>query len=188
MCLQLPHQPDPLALLLQRSSDTEIGQARIPLSKVYASKATEERRVQLVTSKGKSAGELLLMLTFKPDTATATATATAAARAPAPAQSSLTACRHQALAAVSPPIRASQNAWVHICPQSTKSMYQLIGMHLRRPSSLWLCCPLLRPVLQPLPMQRRRRSPSTWRRRHSPPTQRTPRSPCLELLQCSRLS
>jgi hypothetical protein len=40
------------------SSDTAIGEARIPLSKVYASKATEELRVPLMTSKGKTAGEL----------------------------------------------------------------------------------------------------------------------------------
>jgi hypothetical protein len=46
-------------------------------------------------------------------------------------QSSLTACRHQALAAVSPPSGASQNAWVCICPQTTNQMYQLIGMHRR---------------------------------------------------------
>jgi hypothetical protein len=42
---------------------------------------------------------------------------------------SLTACHHQALAAVSPPSGASQNAWVYICPQTTKSMYHLVGMH-----------------------------------------------------------
>jgi hypothetical protein len=46
------------------------------------------------------------------------------------ASTSLTACRHQALAAVSPPNGASQNAWVYICPQTTTSMYQLIDMHL----------------------------------------------------------
>jgi hypothetical protein len=61
-----------------------------------------------------------------------------------PPWSSLTACRHQALAAVSPPSGASQNAWVYICPQTTKSRYQLVGMHLgphwvgRSPyTSLW---------------------------------------------------
>jgi hypothetical protein len=39
-----------------------------------------------------------------------------ACRASGAGQSSLTACRHQALAAVSPPSGASQNAWVYICP------------------------------------------------------------------------
>jgi hypothetical protein len=50
-------------------------------------------------------------------------------RHPCRTQSSLTACRHQASAAVSPPSGASQNAWVYICPQTTESTYQLIGMH-----------------------------------------------------------
>jgi hypothetical protein len=31
---------------------------------------------------------------------------------------------------VGPPPGASQNAWVYICPQTTKSMHQLIGMQL----------------------------------------------------------
>jgi hypothetical protein len=55
-------------------------------------------------------------------------TAPPLARGPAGCWSGLTACRrHQALAAVSPPSGASQNAWVYyICPQTTKSMYQLI--------------------------------------------------------------
>jgi hypothetical protein len=34
-----------------------------------------------------------------------------------------------------PPSGVSQNAWVYICPQTTKSMYQLIGMHLGGPSA-----------------------------------------------------
>jgi hypothetical protein len=41
--------------------------------------------------------------------------------------SSLTTCRHQKLAAVSPHSGPVKNAWVYICPQTTKSMHQLIG-------------------------------------------------------------
>lgn len=47
-------------------SDTPIGSSRIPLMRVYASRATEEIRAQLADEKGKSAGELQLLLTFKP--------------------------------------------------------------------------------------------------------------------------
>jgi hypothetical protein len=46
------------------ASDTEIGSARIPLSRVYAMK-TEEVRVPLVSRKGKAAGELQLLLTYR---------------------------------------------------------------------------------------------------------------------------
>ncbi|GAB4820220.1 hypothetical protein N2152v2_007266 [Parachlorella kessleri] len=47
------------------ASDTEIGHARVPLTAIY-SKATQELRIPLVSPKGKSAGELQLLLTFKP--------------------------------------------------------------------------------------------------------------------------
>ena len=50
---------------LQMASDTEIGHARVPLTAIY-SKATEELRIPLVSPKGKTAGELQLLLTFKP--------------------------------------------------------------------------------------------------------------------------
>ncbi|GAB4820242.1 hypothetical protein N2152v2_007288 [Parachlorella kessleri] len=48
------------------SSDTEIGHARVPLINIYSSKNTEELRVPLLSAKGKSAGELQLLVTFKP--------------------------------------------------------------------------------------------------------------------------
>ncbi len=54
-------------------------------------------------------------------------------------QSSLTACRHQTLAAVSPPSGASQKAWVYICPQTTESTCKLIGMHLNCRGRRALC-------------------------------------------------
>jgi hypothetical protein len=41
--------------------------------------------------------------------------------------SSLTACRHQTLAAVSPPCGASQIAWAYICPKTTNSMRWVQG-------------------------------------------------------------
>lgn len=46
-------------------SDKEIGTGRLALSRVYQA-GTMEERVQLVTAKGKAAGELQLVLTFKP--------------------------------------------------------------------------------------------------------------------------
>ena len=71
------------------ASDKVIGSARIPLARAYASRAPEDLRVQLSSPKGKTAGELQLLVTFRPAPGQAAAAApaapVAAVQAPAPA-------------------------------------------------------------------------------------------------------